>query len=250
MRRLAAVLVLGVGLALAGCASNPASEGTNADKAADLNAKMGLRYMMQGHYERSMEKLKHALFFDSRHGPAHHYMAVLFQRLNRPEDAEKHFRDAIRAMPDDSALRNNFGVFLCGSGRQDEAEMHFLKVLNDPVYPQRAAVYENLGLCMKRKGDSEKAEAYLRQALSRNTRLSKSLLGMAELSFEKKNYLSARGYLQRYLAVARHTPESLWLGIRVEKVLGNRDALASYEILLKNRFSDSEQARLLQESEQ
>ena len=247
MRRIAAILILGIGLALAGCAGNPTR---NAAKNADVNAQMGLRYMQQGNYERSMDKLERALSFDSEHAAANHYVAILYQRLNRPEDAEDHFREAIDTSPNDSALLNNFGAFLCSTGQYDEAEELFLKVLDDPVYPQRAAVYENLGLCMKRKGDLEKAETHLRQALSRNTRLAKSLLGMADLSYRKDNYLSARAYLQRYTNVARHNPKSLWLGIRVEKVLGDRDALSSYEIQLKNRFPDSEQARLLQESEQ
>ncbi|WP_303900857.1 type IV pilus biogenesis/stability protein PilW [Thiohalomonas denitrificans] len=239
--------MLGVGLALVGCAGNPTR---NAEKSADVNAQMGLRYMQQGNNERAMDKLTRALSFDRRHGEANHYLAILYQRLDRPDDAEGHFRDAIRALPDDSSLLNNFGAFLCGSGRYDEGEKFLLKVLEDPVYPQRGAVHENLGLCMTRKGDLEKAESHLRKALSQNPKLHKSLFGMADLNYQSGNYLSARAYFQRYLEVARYTPNSLWLGIRIERKLGDRDALSSYEMHLKNRFPDSEQARLLQESEQ
>jgi type IV pilus assembly protein PilF len=72
---------------------------------------------------------------------------------------------------------------------------------------------------------------------------------MAQLSFGNKNYLSARAHLQRYLAVSRHSPVSLWLGIKIEKKLGNKDALSSYAMSLRNNYPDSREAGFLLESE-
>ena len=70
---------------------------------------------------------------------------------------------------------------------------------------------------------------------------------MSQLSYDKKNYLSARAYLQRYLAVSRHSAASLWLGIRIENILGDKDALSSYKLSLKNNFPDSTEASRLGE---
>ena len=75
-----------------------------------------------------------------------------------------------------------------------------------------------------------------------------ALIQMGQISYDQGNYLSARGYLQRYLEVARHTPASLWLGIRVEKELGDKDTLSSYALLLRNNFPDSDEAALLRQS--
>ena len=71
---------------------------------------------------------------------------------------------------------------------------------------------------------------------------------MARLTFGANNYLSARAYLQRYSEVARHTPESLWLGIRVERILGDKNALASYGLSLKGNYPDAAETRLYLES--
>jgi type IV pilus assembly protein PilF len=248
MTRITRTAALLAALLLAGCSSTPSKDGGDPKRAADLNAQLGVRYMVQGNQERAMEKLNYALTFDPDHGPAHHYLGELYRRLGRDDDAERHFRRALVRMPDDANLHNNMGVFLCGRGRYDEAEKEFLRVLEHPVYQPRDEVYENLGLCMQRKPDIAKADQYLRQALSINPRLPKSLFTMAQLSHADGNMLSARAYLQRYSEVARHTPETLWLGIQIERVLGDRDALASYELLLRNNFSASEQARLYQES--
>jgi type IV pilus assembly protein PilF len=44
--------------------------------------------------------------------------------------------------------------------------------------------------------------------------------------------------------VAPHTPHSLWLGIQIERVLGDRNALSSYGMLLRNNFPAAEETKL------
>ena len=71
---------------------------------------------------------------------------------------------------------------------------------------------------------------------------------MAEVSFRQDKFLPARAYLQRYAEVGRHSSRSLWLGVQVERALGDRDAEASYALRLEKAFPDSKETRLLQES--
>lgn len=249
MKQLLALLTLSLVLVLSGCSGNTVREGVDAEKAAAANADLGLRYMLQGNTEMAMTKLKRALEYDPHSAEAHHYLAELYRRLERYEKADDHFRDAIYYHEgSDSTLYNNYGAFLCSQDRFDDGEEQFLEVLENPVYPRPDLVYENLGLCMERKPDIEKAENYLRQALKRNPRLPKSLLAMARISLAQQNHLSARAYLQRYQAVARPTPQSLWVGIQVERILGDKNALASYGLMLKNSFPDAPETKLYLES--
>ena len=60
--------------------------------------------------------------------------------------------------------------------------------------------------------------------------------------------MPARGFLSRYLDANRHTPKSLWLGIRIETELGDKNAVSSYALLLRNQYTDSEEAELLSQS--
>ncbi len=243
------VLSLFTMVLVSGC-SNPVREGVDTAKAAQANADLGLRYMMQGNYETAMQKLNHALTYESGHVAANHYLAELYRRLEQYDDADKHFRRALsNADSDNSALQNNYGSFLCSQGRIYAGVKQLKKALDNPVYPQRDLVYENLGLCLQRKPDPEKAEMYLREGLEINPRMPKSLLAMARLSLADKKYLSARAYLQRYSEVARHSPESLWLGIQVERVLGDKNALASYGLSLRGNFPNSDETRLYLESQ-
>ena len=242
--RLAALLAIAL---LAGCSSQPVREGTDPQKSAELNAELGLRYMLQGKNDLALEKLERALRYDPESVTAHHYMAELYRQLDKPVKAEEHYRAALDAKPKASSVRNNFAVFLCSRGDYELAMDQFEKVLENPVYDKIAKVYENMGLCMREKGVAEGAEGYFREALQRDPKLAKSLFAMAELSFQGGEALSARGYLQRYESVARHTPESLWLGVQVERALGDQDAVASYGMLLEGRFPDSVQTKRYRE---
>lgn len=250
IKRIVLLMPLFTAIVLAGCSSSQVREGVDTEKAAQANADLGLRYMMQGNNELAMQKLNHALTFEPHHVPTHHYLAELYRRLERYDDADKHFRHALDyAEGNASSLHNNYGSFLCGQNRIDEGVREFNKVLDNPVYPRRDQVFENLGLCLERKPDYEQAEMYLRKGLELNPKAPKSLLAMARLSFAKDNYLSTRAYLQRYTEVARHTPESLWLGIRVERILGDKNALASYGLSLKGNFPDAPETKLYLESQ-
>jgi len=241
------VVALIMGLLLAGCGASSTRE-VNPKQAAEANAELGLQYMLNGQYEVAMEKLKRALDFDSSNAHANHYMAELYNRLGRFDDAEKYYHRAVREADHDSLLNNNYGAFLCGRKRYDDAVEQFLKALEDPVYHGRIDTMENIGLCMLEKPDVKLGEEYLRKTLAADPHRPKSLLAMARINFNQGNYMSTRAYLQRYLEVAPHTPDTLWLGIRTERILGDKNALASYGMLLKNNFPNAEETRLYLQS--
>ncbi|MEE9575609.1 MAG: type IV pilus biogenesis/stability protein PilW, partial [Gammaproteobacteria bacterium] len=138
--------------------------------------------------------------------------------------------------------------FLCRESRFDEAEAAFLKAANNPLYATPEIAYSNAGSCAMNQGKLDIAETYFRDALQKNPRVAIALLQMAEISYDTNNYLSARGYMQRYLEISAHTAKSLWLGIQIENELGDKNTLSSYKLLLKNKFPDSKEADMLRDS--
>jgi len=229
---------------LAGCASSMQLEATDAKKAAHINAELGLNYMSQGRHELAMEKLQRALEYDSASADAHHYLAELYRRLERPDKSREHYRRALGLAPKDASIQNNYGIFLCTDGQYDEGIKYLALAVENPVWSGRAGAFENLGRCYQDKGDNGKSEQYYREALQLDAALPGALLGMADLSLQQGNTISSRAFLQRYSAVALHTPQSLWIGIQVERELGDRNALASYSMLLRNNFPDAEETQL------
>ncbi len=245
---------LAAALMVAGCASTPVQEvGTPAraeNKLAELHTELGVGYLREGKLELAWQRLHKALLADPDYSAAHNAMGLLYARMGETEKAEEHLRRAVELDPVNSSAQNNYGGFLCRQGRFEEGEQRFLRAVKNPLYRSPQTAYANAGLCMQRAGKLDRAETYLRNALAIDPRLPPALLAMSEISLAKGAYLSARGYLQRYLEVASHSPRTLWLGIRIERQLGDRDTEASYALLLRSKYPDSPEAAQLRAEEQ
>lgn len=241
------LIIVCICLLLLACTSAQKKEETF--KKAEINLQLGVRYLEQGRVDDALEKIKKALRFEPDYPEAHSSIAEVYRRIEEPEKSREHYERALELLPDSGRIHNNYAILLCGMGEYQEAEPHFLSAINSRGYRTQAEALENLGVCMMRIPDLEKAEKYLRQALRINPRLPRALLKMARIGLEKGRYMSGRAYLQRFQEVVAMNPESLWLGIQVERKLGDKKAAQEYETQLRRTFPDSEETKLLLETE-
>jgi type IV pilus assembly protein PilF len=243
---LRALLLAGLSALLLACTS--AQERQDLHDASDINVRLGVGYLQKGRLDDALVKLRKALEQASDNAQAHSSIALVYEQSGKQDEAREHYEEALDLNPEDGATRNNYAALLCRSGEPQAAEPHFLRAIQTRGYRTRAQALENLGVCAMQIPDLEKAENYLRQALKIDPRLSKALLQMARLSAEKQQYLSGRAYLQRYQAVKSMTPAALWLGIHVEKKLGNAAQVSEYETRLLRRFPNARETRWLLEA--
>lgn len=250
MRRLRATLWAVAVLALTACAGGPPPEfnDTPTDP-AKANARLGLAYMERGEYDVAVTKLKKAIDINPDLAEAHHYLAEAYQHLGNVELAGKEFRRAISLGGSNPALQNNYGIFLCRQGHYRQALRHFARAYDDDSYTRQDESYENAGVCALRIPDAAKAERFFRHALKIDPRRTESLYQMALLEYDSGQYLKARAFLQRLFDLGRYSPGSLMLGIKVERKLGNRQAVDGYTARLKKQFPKSNETRSLTESE-
>lgn len=214
-------------------------------EAATQYAHLGIAYLQQGSQDLALEKLQHALELDPNNADAHQYLGELYRQTGDAELAEKHFRRALRLDKRNPSLQNNYGVFLCGEHRYEEAESRFLKAAHNRSYERPEEAYENAALCMLQRGDTKKAEKYFRSALDANPRRAPSLYQMASLKLNVGDNLQARAFLERHIAVVGYTPENLWLGVQIEEALGDTASADEYADLLRQKFPRAEQTRRL-----
>jgi type IV pilus assembly protein PilF len=239
---------------LSGCGAGSGRTGsslrqnTPTNEAAKANLNLAIEYMRTGSMDRALEKLERAEEADPNYYYTHNIYGLLYQRLGKPDLAERHFKRAITLNGTDSASKNNYGLFLCQNRRYAEAEQIFLEAAANPLYETPAVALSNAGTCAVMNGQDGAAEQHFRKALSLDPQVPAALIQMAELSYRQQNYLSARAYLQRYQSVSRHTPASLLLGIRIERQLGDKNAVSSYEMLLRNNHPDSAEAKQINQT--
>lgn len=233
-------------LALGGCnQSNIRPEDQHKASSAVANMELGIEYMREGKKAIALELLQKALEQDPGLAEAHNAIAVLYESLGETDKADDHFRRAISLDPKNSQAHNNYGGFLCRNQRWDDAEENFLKAASNPLYETPEVAYTNAGICANTAKDTAKAEQFWRKALELNPKFPAALLQMARLTVNQKDFMRARAYLQRLHEVARPNAESLWLGIQTERALGDKNAEASYTLLLKNGFPNSPQTKQL-----
>lgn len=239
-------------MVLSACSSTPdikpdTNEGP--DSLAETNLKLGIGYLQQGQRDLALSKLQRAVELDPKLAKAHSAIAVLYDQAGQSDLALQHAERAVSLDPQDAAAHLNYGTFLCKQNQLTQADAQFQMVLKNPLNVSPEFAYENAGVCVMRVPDPAKAERYFRSALQLNPKLPISLYQMAVLHYQTERYLPARAYLQRYSEVSQHTPQSLWLGIKVERQLDDNNTASGYALQLKSNFPDSEEARLLIESE-
>ncbi|MGO9446752.1 MAG: type IV pilus biogenesis/stability protein PilW [Thiobacillaceae bacterium] len=246
------VACVAIGVSLAACqnvpsagqgGSSPASEGTQPVSQATQRAKiftdLGAAYFQRGQFKVALDEVRKAIASDSDYGPAYDILGLIYMDLTEDELAEENFHKAVELDHSDSAAHNNYGWFLCSRGRYDEGLSQFTAALRNPLYATPEEALVNAGRCNEQKGDMQKAEASFIKAMKLQPDYPLALISMARLKFKQDNLAEADRFLVRYHSVATATPESLWLGVRIERKLGNKDQETAYATQLHKGFPDS-----------
>lgn len=219
------------------------------EQAAKINAQLGMTYMRQDDLVTARQKIEKALEQDSHSTEAQMAAGFLYDRLGEDRKAETHFELAIKYGRDNPDSLNNFAVFLCRKGDKKRGEAYFLQAAESPLYRTPDVAYSNAGRCARADERGKDAEKYFRKALAIRPDQQDALFQLADLSHESGNNLQARAFLQRYLAVAPTSSQSLWLGYRIEKALGDSQQAQDYARRLTRDFATSTEAGKLLEAE-
>ena len=241
----------------AGCASQPELKGpvgktgtvtgdpTAPRNRARVHTDLGMAYYARGNMSVAVEELRIAVAADPTYAPAHGAFGLVYMELRENALAEESFRRGLEYAPDDPDINHNYGWFLCQVDRPNEAKPYFRRALDNPLYATPGRTYAAAGACALQQGDLKEAELNLERALRFEPNLPVAMLKLAELRYRQKRYPDARVALTRYTAIAPLSPESLWLGVRIERRMGSRTAELSYANQLRRRFPASPETQLL-----
>jgi type IV pilus assembly protein PilF len=233
------------GMLLAGCAGGAAKRDsatlgvTQEASPADIYVNMAAAYFERGQLDAALERGLRALQEDKRNADAHYVLAIIYRRLDKEAEADKHFAQALRLEPNNPEFLNAHGTFLCIERRYDEAIERFEQAVDNPLYQTPEVALTNAADCARRANRGPQAERYLREALSRNPAYAPALLAMARLGYERGDYQDARGYMARYGRIGQPTPGALLTAYRIERALGNQANAKTLAEALRSRYPDA-----------
>lgn len=217
------------------------ASGSDPRNRAKIHTELGAAYFQAGNPAVALEHLAIALSVDSSFHQAYSVRGLVYGSLKENAKAEADFQRALRIAPNDPEVNNNYGWFLCDSGRERQSIAYFLNALKSPLYETPDLAYANAGSCALKSGDLDGAQHYLLQALqlSRDGGLV-ARLQLAKLFYQRGNLEESRIYISDVLKqMAAPTAEALWLAIRIERRLGNRQAEGGFAAQLRGRHPTS-----------
>ena len=236
-----------VGLLLSGCVSSTTTgavvDREPNDDAAEYNYELGRSYLQNEQHELARDRLQRALEIDPRMAKAYMALGMTYEALDNRRLATDSYEKAVRIAPRDFTILNAYAVYLCKQQDYEAARRYFDKAANHPENDDAERTFTNAGLCMAQKPDPKAAEEFFREALERKSTYGEALLQLCLMKFQQQDYLSARAFLQRFMASNRTTAGVLYLAAEIEGKLGNDRGRTEYVNRLLREFPESPEAR-------
>ena len=241
---------------LAGCANQqnvPATHGNRNDivtesdepdqrRRARLRLELATGYFQQGQTNVALDEIKQSLVADPTFGDAYNLRGLVYMRLNDISMAEESFRRALALNPRDSDAAHNYGWLMCQQGRYADSARFFAQAVANPTYGGGAKTLMTQGICQVRAGQLVEAEQSLMHSYELDAGNPVTGYNLASLLYQRGEFTRAQFYIRRLNNSDLANAETLWLGIKTEQKLNNRDTVRQLGAQLQKRFAASREA--------
>ncbi len=238
---------------ISGCVSNPDAVGpggvgadivTESDepearKRARIRLELAVGYFEQGQTTVALDELKQSIAIDPNFSDAYNLRGLIYMRLNDLRMAEESFRRAMAINPRDANTMHNYGWLLCQQAKYTESQQFFSRALADPLYGGRAKTWMAQGLCQVRAGQRAEGELSLSRSYELDAKNPVTGYNLALLLYQRGEFVRSQFYVRRLNNSELANAESLWLGIKVERRMENRNAMLQLASQLKKRYPQS-----------
>lgn len=216
---------------------------------ARANTELAALYYERGNLGVALEVLRTATSADPSYAPAHGMLGLVYMDLRENQLAQQSFDRALRASPTDPDINHNYGWFLCQTGKEVESTRYFLQAVRNPLYTTPWRSYSAAGQCALKRNDLKEAADFFERALKLEPDEPNALLKLASIHYRNGDLEGARKLVARHTRSVEPSAEALWLGVRIERKLGDRTAENSYANQLRRRFPASIEHQQLQRGE-
>lgn len=203
---------------------------------AKLRLALAAGYFEQAQYGVALEEVKLALQADPSSVDALNLQGLTLMRLDQTQTATQSLEQALRLKPQDPDTLHNLAWLRCQQGQYAQADRTFEQALAQPAYPRAAKTWTSRGLCHILAGQHAAAlqSLWRAEALAPGQALVNYNLGW--ILWRQGDFSRAQSYTRALNNSPQANAESLWLGMRVERALGNPHTVAQLADQLKKRY--------------
>jgi type IV pilus assembly protein PilF len=223
----------------------PQPQPTPPAERARLHTDLAAGYYERGQMDVALDELNIAVGLDPNYAPAYNIYGLVYSVLGDASKAEQNFSRALLLAPNDSDTHHNWGWYLCQHKREREALEQFEIAVRNPLYKTPEIALVNAGRCAITIGDMRLAEGYFRRALLAQPGNAMAGYGLALIAYKEARYPDARNWIKGVMQAANPPPESLYLGMCIERKLNDRQAELSYVSQLRNRYPDAPESKAI-----
>ena len=215
------------------------SDQTDGQKRAQIRLQLAMGYYEQRQLTVALDEIKLALAANPDLSDAYNVRGLIYLELGEYPLADENFQRALRLAPNDPDLANNYGWFLCRSGKPALAMPYFESAWKNRSYQSPAKALNNAGVCSLKLRDVATAERYFLQAFQLEPGNPNTNMHLAGVMYQRGDYMQARFYSARAIKAELLTAQSMWLALKIEHKLGDKLAEASMAAQLKRRHPNS-----------
>lgn len=240
---------------LSGCAAQPelgagrdssagtftASDEPEARRRARIRLELAANYFEMGQTTVALDEVKQAINADPSYSDAYNLRGLVHMQLGEFPQAEESFRRALSLRPGDSNILHNHGWLLCQQKKFGEADQQFVRALASPTYTARAKTFMAQGLCQAGAGNFSDAEQSLGKAYELDAGNPVIGYNLASLLFRRNELTRAQFLIRRLNNSQLANAETLWLGVKIERAVGDTVAMRQLADQLRRRFPDSKE---------
>lgn len=212
---------------------------------ARARTELAAGYFRTGQLKVALEEARRAVQIDPTYAEGYGLLGLIYAEIDDRTAADENFRRALQFEPANPDINNNFGWFLCQSGRTEEALGYFQRALRDPLYATPARANLNAGVCLSRAKNYTAAEPYLRRAFELDASSVSVKYELANLYLATNQPERAAFYYGLLTRTVETSAETLWLGIKVARAQGDLRTESRLAAELRTRFPSSREAGLL-----
>lgn len=207
---------------------------------AKVHTELGKLYLRNAHHEVALNEARIALESDSSYAPAYSLRGLIYMALRKNDFAEDNFRQALGMARNDPEINNDYGWFLCQNGRAKESIAYFQVAINNRIYNEPGRALANAGRCAVEAKDDAQAERFLSRAVStdRNSAIA-ALYWLADIQYRSNRHAEAQRNIKELHGLIEPTAESAWLGLRIDRKLGDREGEARHTGIMRRKYRES-----------